>query len=345
MGLRDEIFEQPAVLRRLLDQQGRAVEEIAQALQGHEIRNVYLAARGTSDHAGIYAKYVWESLCGLPVALAAPSLFSLYRRPPDLAGSLVVGISQSGESPDIVAVLTEGSRQGAPTLAITNAAESPLATAAHFVIDIGAGDERAVAATKTYTAQLMAVAMLGSALVEGDEGDGDLGEVPRWVAKALDLEPAVERLARRHRLMERCVVLGRGFEYATAFEWSLKLKELAYVAAEPYSTSDFQHGPVAMIEPGFPVLATIPSGPVAEGVADLLRSLVVDRGVELIAISNDDSVLAIAQSPLALPDEIPEWLSPLVSIVPAQLFCYYLALAKGYDPEAPRGLTKVTRTL
>jgi glutamine---fructose-6-phosphate transaminase (isomerizing) len=345
MGLIDEILEQPAVLARLLDDQGEAVARITRSLAGTGIRYVYLAARGTSDNAGIYAKYTWESLGRVPVALAAPSLFSVYRRPPNLAHAWVVGISQSGQSPDIVAVLSEASRQGSPTLAITNSPDSPLAAAADSVIDIAAGAERSVAATKTYTAELMAIAMLAAGL-SGDPRDVEqLAAVPDWVRQALELDPPVSRLAERHRFMDRCVVLGRGYDYATAHEWALKLKELAQVAASSYSTSDFQHGPMALLEPGSPVFVTLPAGPAADVAADFFRAMVVERGVDLTAISNDESILALAQAPLGLPAEIPEWLSPLVSIIPAQLFCLRLAEAKGLDPHLPRGLTKVTRTV
>jgi glucosamine--fructose-6-phosphate aminotransferase (isomerizing) len=345
MSLRAEIFEQPAVLARLHERQGETVAEVAHAVRREGVGYVYLAARGSSDHAGVYALYAWGALLGLPVALAAPSLFSVYSRPPRLRGSLVVGISQSGQSPDIVAVLLEASRQGVPTLAITNDPGSPLAAAARFVIETCAGSEAAVAATKTYTAQLMAIAMLAAALADDPRFDGELGRVPGWVEETLELDPAVEAIAERYRFMDQCVVLGRGFDYATAREWSLKLKELTYVGAEPYSPSDFRHGPVAIVESGFPVLATVARGPVLSGVRELLETLVTERGAELLAISNDEAVLALASRPLPLPASLPEWLCPLVSIVPAQLFCYHLARAKGHDTERPRGLTKVTRTV
>lgn len=344
MSLRSEILEQPSVLARLLKERLADVEAIAGAIRGHKVDFVLLAARGTSDNAGLYAKYLWGAFNRLPVGMAAPSLFSLYNRPPALRNALVVGISQSGQSPDIVNVVQEGRRQGAPTLAITNDPRSPLSVAAEFVIDTGAGREQAVAATKTYTTQLMAIAMLSIALNEDVALRSALQRVPLLVEEALAEEDRIEQAAADYRDMAQCVVLGRGYDYATAFEWSLKLKELAYVVAEPYSPSDFQHGPVAILSAGFPVLAIAPKGTVFPDLLALLSKLIERHKVRLLVLSNDDEALALAESPLRLPPDLPEWLSPLVSVVPAQLFCYHLTRAKGYDPESPRGLTKVTRT-
>jgi glucosamine--fructose-6-phosphate aminotransferase (isomerizing) len=344
MNLKSEIFEQPSVLARLLDNQMEHVQEMARALRERAIDYIFLAARGTSDNAGLYAKYLWGAFNQMPIALAAPSLFSIYGRPPALRNALVVGISQSGQSPDIVAVVAEGKRQGAPTLVITNDPDSPLAQAAEFVIDIGAGTESAVAATKTYTAQLLAIAMLSAGVSEDSDRLAALRRVPELVEQALALDATLERAAERYRYMSQCVVLGRGYNYATAYEWSLKLKELAYVVAEPYSSADFQHGPIAIVEHGFPVLAVAPGGAVYADMLALLRRLANERGAELVVISDEDEALALARTPLRLPPELPEWLSPLVSIVPGQLFSYHLTRAKGLDTEAPRGLHKVTQT-
>jgi glucosamine--fructose-6-phosphate aminotransferase (isomerizing) len=344
MSLKSEILEQPDVLARLLEDQREAIESVARAVRTRDCSGVFLAARGSSDNAGLYAKYLWGAYNRLPVALAAPSLFTLYASPPAIKDLLVVGISQSGQSPDIVSVIKEGRTQGALTLAITNDPASPIAGAAEFVVDTCAGVERAVAATKSYTAQLMAVAMLSATLEEAPERLGQLAKIPNLVREVLAQDTAIESLVQRHVPMSRCVVLGRGYNFATAYEWALKLKELARVAAEPYSSADFQHGPMAMVSRGFPVLAVVPEGPTFGDVLDLLKTLVSQRGVELVAISNQEEALSIAGAPLRLPAGLPEWLSPLVSIVPAQLFCYHLTRAKGYDTENPRGLHKVTVT-
>ena len=344
MSLKTEIMEQPAVLRGLLENEMAQITAIAAEIRTRPVRYIFLAARGTSDHAGLYAKYLWGSANGLPVALAAPSLFSIYGKPPRLDNALVVAISQSGQSPDILSVVLEGKRQNAPTLAITNDPRSPLAEAADYVLDIRAGAEEAVAATKTYTAQLMVIAMLSVALSDDDGRRAELARVPDLIAETLELDAAIRGAAERYRYMEQCVVLGRGYNYATAYEWSLKLKELAYVVAEPYSSADFQHGPVAIVDQGFPVLAVVPDGALYDDLHRFLSHLVTEREVELPVVSNRPELLSLAHTPLRIPADLPEWLSPLVCIPAAQLFCYHLTRAKGYDTEHPRGLRKVTLT-
>jgi glucosamine--fructose-6-phosphate aminotransferase (isomerizing) len=344
VSLRSEILDQPAVLARLLATRMDVVRRIVQEIERRDIEFVLLAARGTSDNAGLYAKYLWGIENQIPVALAAPSMFGVYRSPPRLRRALVVGISQSGQSPDIVNVVQEGRRQGAATLAITNDASSSLAHAADHVIFTDTGTEQSVAATKTYTAQLMAIAMISIAWRGGSQGLRALERVPDLVTQALGMEPAVEQAAASYRDMTKCVVLGRGFNYATAHEWALKLTELAYVVALPYSSADFLHGPVAMLDRGFPVLVVAPEAAVLKDLLPVLRELGQSRGTNLLAVSNHLEVLQLASTPLVMPTEIPEWLSPLVAIVPAQLFCLHLGALKGLDVEHPRGLQKVTKT-
>ncbi len=344
MTLHSEILEQPDRLEKLLSAQRKNVEQIAQAIRSHDAQYVFLAARGTSDNAGRYANYLWGAMNGLPLALATPSLFTYYGQPPKLKGALVVGISQSGQSPDIVSVLDEGKRQGCMTLAIVNAPDSPLAKSADFVLDVQAGPELAVAATKTYTSQLMAIAMLSVALSGNDAQWRELAKVPEWMRKVLKQDSSIEQMSQRYRYMNQCVVLGRGFNYASAFEWALKLKELTYVEAEPYSSADFQHGPIALVASGFPVLAISPQGMVADSLQEMLSHLKNHLSAELVVISNRSDALALAESPITIPSELPEWLSPLVGIVAAQLFAYHLTVAKGFDPEKPRSLQKVTET-
>ncbi len=344
MSLHTEICEQPQRLAALLAGQRGQVERIAVAIRDRDVRFAFLAARGTSDNAGRYAMYLWGARNGLPLALAAPSLFTFYQQPPRLRDALVVGVSQSGQSPDIVQVLAEGRRQGCLTLAITNAPASPLAQTADFVLDIQAGPERAVAATKTYTAELMSIAMLSAALSDDAAAWQELSAVPGWVETVLRQDETLRDLARRYRFLQQCVVIGRGYNYATAFEWSLKLKELSYVQAEPYSAADFQHGPMALLEPGFPVLAVAPSGRMAASLLEFITYLRRQQQADLMVLSDQAASLALAQAPVSLPAGIPEWLSPLVSIAPAQLFCYHLTRGKGFDTEQPRSIQKVTET-
>jgi glucosamine--fructose-6-phosphate aminotransferase (isomerizing) len=343
MTLHSEIHEQPGQLAGLLEQRAQ-VEQIAAVIQRQAPCFVFLAARGTSDNAGRYANYLWGAANHLPLALATPSLFTFYGQPPALKHALVVAVSQSGKSPDIIRVIEEGRSQGCLTLAITNAPASPLAQASDLVLDVQAGEERSVAATKSYTAQLLAIAMLSAALAGSEAAWQELAGVPTWVAQMLTQDEAIARMAQRYRYMNQCVVLGRGYNYATAYEWALKLKELTYLIADPYSSADFQHGPIAMVEGGFPVLAVAPQGKVFGSMLEMIAALRNEHAAELVVISDDDQALGLAQSPICLPARIPEWLTPIIAIIAGQLFAYHLTMVKGYDPERPRGLRKETET-
>ncbi len=344
MSLYSEILEQPDRIENLLSAQRIQVERIAAEIRKRDIQYVFLAARGTSDNAGRYANYLFGAINGLPVALATPSLFTYYNQPPVLKNALVVGISQSGKSPDIVNVLLEGRRQGCLTLSITNEPSSPLAAASDFVIDLQAGDEKAVAATKTYTTELMAVSMLSSALAKKEHHWQSLASLPGWMRTSLKQDQLIAQAVQRYRYISQTVVLGRGYNYATAFEWALKLKELTYIIAEPYSSADFAHGPIAMVESGYPVFAVAPQGKVFDSMLEMLRRLRSEISAELVVISNHDSALSLAQVPLSIPTDVPEWLSPMVAILPAQLFAYHLTRTKGFDTEQPRTIKKVTET-
>ncbi len=340
--LEQEIQSQPEVLARLLEREMRRISQIAAQLPPFDY--VLIAARGSSDHAATYAKYAWTSLAGYPVALAAPSLLTMYRTAPRLASALVVGISQSGQSPDILAVLEEGKRQGRPTLAITNDGASPLAALADHVSELHAGAEQSVAATKTYTAQLAVMAMFAAAL-SGDTRHMDaLQQLPAAIETTLQLSTSIAQQVERYRYMDRCIVIGRGYNYATSFELALKLKELTYVMATSYSSADFRHGPIATIESGLPVFLVMPTGATFADMLELAQDLRT-RGAELLVISESQDALALARTALPLPPDVPEWLSPLTAIIPGQIVALHLALSKGLNPDMPRGLQKVTRTL
>jgi len=342
--LQQEILEQPTALQRLLDSQSGAIQRIADAIRERQPRFVMIAARGSSDNAARYAQYLFGAHLHLPVALAAPSLFTLYNSPPRMRDSLVIAISQSGQSPDILAVVEEGKKQKAFTLALTNDTASPLANIADHVIHLCAGSEKSIAATKTYTTSLLAMAMLSAYLSADGEQHALLDDVPALVSRSLSPSDLIGAIARKYAGSHACVVLGRGYNYSTAFEIALKIKELAYVPAEPYSSADFQHGPVALVEDGFPVVAVIPEGKTQPELIALLRTL-KPRNPELVVISSSDEALGLATSPIPIPANIPEWISPIVAIVPGQQLALGIALAKGFDPEQPRGLNKVTRTL
>ena len=344
MSLRKEIFEQPEVAARFLASQREPIEAIAGALRTRPVRQVVIAARGTSDHAALYAQYVLGIRHRLLVALGTPSIVSRYGVAPDFSDTLVIGISQSGASPDIVAVVAAARLQGAQTVAITNEPGSELAGAADRTIDLRAGPERAVAATKTYTTELLAIASLSAALSAEPLDWRALDAIPEAIATALVLEGEIERIARDQAGSDRALVIARGFEYATAREWALKLKELARVFADPYSAADFQHGPVALLEAGVPVLAVVRGGPTETDLIDLLGRLRDDLDADVMVVSDRAAALDVARWPLRVPTVTPEWLAPIVSIVPGQLHAMHLTRARGLDEERPRHLTKVTRT-
>lgn len=344
MTLRDEILEQPEVAARFLEAAPEVMGPLAERVRSRGVDHVVIAARGTSDHAAIYAQYVLGIRHALSVGLGTPSVISLYGAEPRLDRSLVIGISQSGASPDVIGVVDAGRRQGAPTVAITNDAASPLGRSAETCIDLRAGPELAVAATKTYTTQLLAIAALSVALSDDARDAAALAAVPDALAAALGSEAEVVAMAAEQARADRLLVLARGYEYATAREWALKLKELARVFADPYSAADFEHGPLALLEPGVPALAVVRRGPAYEGLVALLRRLRGELAAEIAVVSDDADALAEARWPVRLPAGTPEWLGPIVSIVPGQLHALHLTRARGMDPEAPRNLNKVTRT-
>ncbi|MBN1283927.1 MAG: SIS domain-containing protein [Anaerolineae bacterium] len=341
--LEREIFEQPQVIKRLVTERRDGVAAIAADIRAANPCYVAIAARGTSDHAALYGKYLFGVWANLPVALATPSVFTLYDSPPLLKDALVIGISQSGRSTDVGQVLTAAAGQGALTLAITNDETSPMAQTAKYHIPLSAGQELSLAATKTYTAQLTTLAMLVAALVDHQEMADGLEKLPGWVDETLQMSEGVVARAERYAFMEHCVTLGRGYNYATCFEIALKIKELTYVVAQPYSSADFRHGPIAVVGAGFPALVVATRGKVYDDMIDLLKAL-KERSAELIVISDSAEALNFARSPFCLPSDVPEWISPVVSVLPGQLFAMGLALAKGHNIDNPRGLHKITIT-
>lgn len=340
--LEQEIFSQPEVIAHLLELETQHIKQIIAELPAFDY--ILIAARGSSDHAATYAKYAWATQAGYPIALAAPSLQTLYATSPRMKNALVIGISQSGQSPDIVAVLEEGKRQGRPTIAITNDSNSALARVADHVVELHAGQERSVAATKTYTAQLV-VMMLFAALWNGDpQRLAELQNVPEQITQVLQNAPTIAQQAERYRYMNQCIVVGRGYNYSTSFELALKLKELTYVMATAYSSADFRHGPIATIEEGLPTILVMPTGAALADMLELAKDLLRSKA-ELLIISDADEALALAQTAFALPKGIPEWLSPVTAIIPGQLLGLHLTIAKRLNTDMPRGLNKITLTL
>jgi glucosamine--fructose-6-phosphate aminotransferase (isomerizing) len=341
--LERELREQPAALERLLAQERGSAERIAAMLRRPDVDYVLIASRGSSANAARYAQYILGRAHRVPVGFATPSLYTIYGQPPRLAGALVVGISQSGRSPDVTEVLEEARRQGRPTVAITNDLASPLAAAGDEVLALQAGEEVAVAATKTYVNSLGAVALL-FAVATGDAGAlAELERVPSQLA--LQLERSWDDVARLDLLggLNGGTVVARGVNYATAFEIALKIRELSGLLFEAYSSADLMHGPVAAIGEGWPVLALAPRGPAFATMATALDAL-RERGARLVVVSDDDAALRRAHVSLPLWTRVPEWLSPLVAVVPGQLAALRLARLRGVNLDAPLGLSKVTLT-
>ena len=362
MTMLDEIREQPLVARRLLDRAGSAVEAAATAVRERGVDHVVIAARGTSDHAAIYGQYLLGTRNRLVVALAAPSITTLYGIAPRFERALVVGISQSGASPDVVGVVAAARAQGAPTVAITNDPASPLGTTAEYVVDLAAGPERAIAATKTYTAELLAIAMLSTALGPAADAAADAGRANvlddrprrrpggprrrcprRWRPRSRSRPPPSWSPANRRPRAASSSSAG-----ATSTRRPANGRSRSRSSPTPSPTRTRRPtsctGPLALIEPGVPVLAVAPSGVTEPGMTALLRSLRDDHAAELAIVSDLAEVRAIGRWGLAIPTGVPDWLRPIVSIVPGQLHAYHLTRAKGLDPERPRAISKVTRT-
>jgi len=340
-----EIYEQPKAIRGMLELEAGRVEQISRQLSPHKFSYALIAARGTSDNAARYAQYILGAINQLPVALAAPSLFTRYHNPPCLDGALVIGISQSGQSPDIVSVIEEARHQGAPTIAFTNNLESPLAHAAEFKIGLGVGEECSVAATKTYTAQLTALALLSLSLKGTPIQLESLQAVPDAMAQALESEPQARQAADLLAGSNRCIFLGRGFNYSTTHETALKCKELANIQAEAYSSADFLHGPIAIVEKGFPVVV-ISIGETFQEELNQLAETLRRRGASLVIIGDEmlQGCTSEQDSFIQVPKGLPEWLSPIAAILPGQLLAYHLTKARGFDPDQPRLIHKVTLT-
>ncbi len=348
----EEIRQQPAALDRTLRGELRKFERLKAVFEEDRPRLIVLAARGTSDNAAQFGRYLLEITTGIPVSLAAPSIFTLYKTPIDLRDTLVVAISQSGESTDTNVVLEIARAAGARTVGITNEAESAMAGLAEHVFLVRAGREKSVAATKTYTGQMMALYLLAWAL-GGAISIEELRHIPEWTSVALKSEQRIAELAVRYRFMTHAVVVGRGLNYSNAFELALKLMETCYVVAERFSSADLLHGPIAMVEHGFPSFLFAPAGATWPGLKSMLEKLrALEAETLLITDASNAEARAMEHRAIVLPMKlgrkrvVPEELyTPIPYIIPAQMFAACLAAEKGLNPDKPRTLTKVTQTL
>jgi glucosamine--fructose-6-phosphate aminotransferase (isomerizing) len=339
-----EIEQQPAAIEQTIKRESKKIERFAARLREKRPRLIVLVARGSSDNAALFGRYLLELTTGIPVSLAAPAVHTLYKAKLDLRDALVIGVSQSGEGDDINLMLGNAKRSGAMTLAITNESESTMAKLADDTFLIHAGRERSVAATKTYTGQLLIFHLLARA-IGGNKAakEMDIERLPELAAESLKLKSDIAAMVERYAFMEQCVVVGRGLNYANAYEFAIKLMETCYVVAERFSGADFLHGPIAMVDSGFPVFVFAPPGPTLKGTKELLTKL-QGIGAETVAISSESSVLKAASRGIKMP-RINELLSTIPYIIPAQLFAALLAETKGLTPDQPRSLSKVTKTV
>jgi glucosamine--fructose-6-phosphate aminotransferase (isomerizing) len=339
----DEIAEQPAALAKTIQEERAKVNRLGEFLNSREIDLIVLVARGSSDNAALFGRYLLELTTGIPVSLSAPSVHTLYGAKLKFSRALVIGVSQSGEGEDINLVLEQARASGAYTIGITNEPASSMINLVDETLLMHGGREQSVAATKTYTGQMMLFYMLASALSDGNSVL-QYDRVPEYVARALDERPRISELVERYVFMENCVVVGRGLIYANAYELALKLMETCYIVAERFSSADFLHGPLAIVERHFPIILFAPPGVTRRGVKELMERLRELRA-DTLAITDDEEIARISTRSISMPKETGEFLAPIPYIIPGQLFAALLADAKGLNPDTPRSLSKVTRTL
>jgi glutamine---fructose-6-phosphate transaminase (isomerizing) len=332
-----EMAEQPDVLRRLAARRPEIAAAINSLVPESPV-GVVMVARGSSDYAAIYGRYVIEAACLRPVALAAPSLHTLYNVQSNHDGYLAVAVSQSGRTPEIITVLERMAATGARTVAITNATDGPLVEAADVVVSLGAGEERAVPATKTFTASLLAFSLVAEALGDVPWTDDDLDALPAQVQEVIDDPEPAERVAAAIHDANGLVSVGRGFLFPVALEAALKLKEINSLLAEGFSAADLRHGPVAIVQRDFPVLAFYSPGPAQADMEALIEMLRKEHGAHVFTATNSRDV------DLPLPEGTCEALSPIPAAVRAQQVAYALAMLRGVNPDAPPHLSKVTAT-
>ncbi len=344
-----EILEQPEALMRCREVNREPIRKIANEIKEKGIHNILLAARGTSDHAALYATYLYELLLGIPVSLAAPSVFTLYNKTMKMENTLVIGLSQSGQAADVLAVLEAANTSGAITVSITNDDASPMALCAKHSLLCSAGLEKSLAATKTFTTQLMLLAMLAAELANDEELDALLAAVPTQIKKMLDESECIIEVTKRYRFMNECFVLARGMNYAIAKEAALKVQETCYVRAMGYATSDFYHGPMAMTEPTVPILLFAPDGPSRENTEQMLNVL-KERENDVLVFSDVPEICAKGSASIAIPKVntrsgiLKDAISPFFTAVAAQAFACNLSVGKGLNPDVSRHLKKVTIT-
>jgi glucosamine--fructose-6-phosphate aminotransferase (isomerizing) len=343
MKMWDEIAEQATVLERLSESNKEIICKLVQAIHNENIYMVYLTGRGTSDHAAVYAKYLFEYMLSIPAAIAAPSINTIYGKSVNLKNALVIAISQSGSAEDALEVIREANRQNAITVAITNTLDSALAKETRFHLYCNAGPELSVAATKTFTAQMLLIAQLVAEWAEDYTMKHELISIPDKVASIIESADIIKEKAERYRFVDQYIILARGINYPIALEAALKLQEASYVNARAFSTASFYHGPFAMIRKDFPVMVFAPDGPSLFEMSNMISRL-KDNQVDLTVVSNKKEILEAGNCGFHIPDTNNDVISAFFNVVVAQIFSYELAIIKNLNPDSPRGLKKVTIT-
>ncbi len=338
-----EIGQQPAVLEKTINAEQKKLNKIGRFLANRDVNLIVLVARGSSDNAAQFGRYLLETVTGIPVSLSAPSVFTLYKAKLRLDHALVVGVSQSGEGSDVNEVLKNAKKSGAFTLGITNNGKSAIARVSDETLLIHAGKEKSVAATKTYTGQMLHFYLLANSLAPSRKRIS-IERIPEFADRALGLSPKIRGLVERYIFMENCVVVGRGLNYGNSFELALKLMETCYVVAERFSSADFFHGPLAIVERRFPIIMLAPMGKTKVSNLRLLKRL-KELNADCFSITNDRQIADLSSTHLLMPADIDEFLSPIPFIIPGQLFVAMLSEAKGLNPDLPRSLSKITKTV
>ena len=340
----EEILEQPEVLKKAVNTNVAVIDELIADLRTRDISTVIIAARGTSDHAAVYAKYAIETLIGIPVSLAAPSIFTMYNKNLNMKNCFVIGISQSGKAADAIEVVKAAQEQGAVTMSVTNFVDSPLAQTSKYHLFCDTSVEKSVAATKTFTSTVFILINFIAKWAQNDELLNELKNVPDIMNNIFEKADVIKEIVQKYRFMKECFVLARGINYSIALEAALKIQETTYVRAKAFATSDFHHGPFAMVERDMPVIVYAPEGPSSKDVLEMINKL-KDSEADILIISNNQDLLKLGNSSIEIPKECSDYVSPLFNVVVAQMFACNLSLLKGLNPDSPRGLNKVTITL
>ncbi len=338
-----EIKETPDVLQRLIETEYERLERYAEWVKHQDFQSITFVARGTSDNACLYGRYLVETLLQIPCHLAAPSVVTIYKKAVIAPNSLVIGVSQSGESTDVVEYMARAKEKGSATMALTNTPGSIITKVADTTFFLHAGKEESVAATKTYSSTLMLLYMFIGLLNGRKTLVESIPEIPGLVTKSLALEKQIEEQTLRYRFIDQAVVLGRGYNFATAMEAALKLMETCYLPAQAFSMADFMHGPIAMIHEGFPTILFVNGGKMSRPMLELAKNL-ASKNTESLIFSNTKETKRYANVHFTLPRGLPEEACPITYIIPVQLFCYYLSVLRGQDPDNPKYLNKITRT-